>query len=507
MKERAASDGIAIIGIVVPLSRRVRASALLAKPVRRRRIDHAACRRRAARGGRRGRRAARSGLREGRILLDRLDQFDAPFFEYSPQEARIMDPQQRLLLEAAWEAFEDAGHVPGGGEPGRRIRRLRRRGEFLSHRPHPRLDGTARVHRKPRRISATTRISLSTRISYKLNLHGPSINVQTACSTSLVAVHLACQSILSGECDMALAGAARSACRSAIGYTSVKGGILSPDGHCRAFDADAAGTIFGSGVGIVLLKDLKRAIADRDHIYAVIRGSAINNDGADKISFTASSVPGQARAMVEAMGVAEIDRRTRSTYVECHGTGTTIGDPLEIDALTRAFRTATDRRGFCAIGSVKSNIGHLEQRPAWPRLIKTALSLHNRRSRQRCIIARPIRRSISTTVRSSSTRECREWHAQRARPSCRRQFARARRNQCLPRAGGSAGAGLRPPRSPRCICLSSRRRATRRFVLHRTARRLLERERNAACDDHLPHHDQGRAIFHIGLSSPARAPN
>ena len=214
----------------------------------------------------------------------------------------------------------------------------------------------------------------STRISYKLNLTGPSINVQTACSTSLVAVHLACQAILAGECDMALAGAATVRVPQRVGYISVKGGILSPDGHCRAFDADAQGTIFGSGVGAVLLKDLAAAVADGNHIYAVIKGSAINNDGSDKVSYTASSVAGQARAMVEALQIAEVSPDDIA-LVECHGTGTVMGDPLEIDALTRAFRTGTERSSFCAIGSVKTNVGHLEQTAGLAALIKTALAL------------------------------------------------------------------------------------------------------------------------------------
>ena len=218
----------------------------------------------------------------------------------------------------------------------------------------------------------------STRISYKLNLTGPSINVQTACSSSLVAAHLACQAIVAGECDMALAGAATVRIPQHAGHMSVKGGILSPDGHCRAFDADAQGTIFGSGVGLVLLKDLSRAIADRDNIYAVIRGSAVNNDGARKVSYTASSVAAQSKAMVEAMVVAGVSP-DQIGYVECHGTGTVVGDPLEIDALTKAFRTATNRRGFCAVGSVKTNIGHLEQTAGVAALIKAALTLKNRK--------------------------------------------------------------------------------------------------------------------------------
>jgi acyl transferase domain-containing protein/surfactin synthase thioesterase subunit/acyl carrier protein len=303
--------------------------------------------------------------------LPGIDLFDAGFFEYSPREACLMDPQQRLLLEVAWEAFEDAGYRPGGpvgvfvGSGGVVSSYLVNRLPFSSELPGP-TGSLAHI--------ANDKDFPSTRISYKLNLTGPSINVQTACSTSMVAVHLACQTILAGECDMALAGAATIRVPQRVGYVSVTGGILSPDGHCRAFDAQAQGTIFGSGVGMVLLKDLAAAVADGDNIYAVIRGSAINNDGADKVSYTASSVSGQARAMVEAMAVAEVSPDELG-YIECHGTGTIIGDPLEIDALNAAFRTQTDRRGFCAIGSVKTNIGHLEQTAGVAALIKTALAL------------------------------------------------------------------------------------------------------------------------------------
>jgi acyl transferase domain-containing protein/surfactin synthase thioesterase subunit len=309
-------------------------------------------------------------------LLPDIDQFDAAFFEYSPQEARLMDPQQRLLLEVAWEAFEDAGQLVGSVP--RPIGVFTGVGGIVSSYLVDRLPFSADL---PGTTGNLTHLGNdkdfpSTRISYKLNLTGPSINVQTACSTSLVAVHLACQAILAGECEMALAGAATVRVPQRVGYTSVKGGILSPDGHCRAFDADAQGTIFGSGVGAVLLKDLAAAVADGNHIYAVIRGSAVNNDGADKVSYTASSAAGQARAMIEALLMADVSPDDIA-YVECHGTGTAIGDPLEIDALTRAFRTRTDRRGFCAIGSVKTNIGHLEQTAGLAALIKTALALRN----------------------------------------------------------------------------------------------------------------------------------
>ena len=307
-------------------------------------------------------------------LLADCDQFDTAFFEYSPQEARLMDPQQRLLLEAAWEAFEDAGYRPGdsSGPVGVYVATggvvssyLVNRLSFSSELPGY-TGGVAHI--------GNDKDFPSTRISYKLNLTGPSINVQTACSSSLVATHLACQAILSGECSMALAGGATVRIPQHTGYMSVRGGILSPDGHCRAFDANAQGTIFGSGVGLVLLKELSGAIADRDNIYAVIRGSAVNNDGARKVSYTASSVAAQSKAMVEAMVVAGVSP-DQIGYVECHGTGTLVGDPLEIDALTKAFRTGTNRRAFCAIGSVKTNIGHLEQTAGVAALIKAALTL------------------------------------------------------------------------------------------------------------------------------------
>jgi acyl transferase domain-containing protein/surfactin synthase thioesterase subunit/acyl carrier protein len=309
-------------------------------------------------------------------ILRGIDEFDATFFEYSPTEARLMDPQQRLLLEVAWEAFEDAGYGPGGA--GRPAGVFMGAGGVVSSYLLDRLSFSPEL---PGQTGSLAHISndkdfLSTRISYKLNLTGPSITVQTACSTSLVAVHLACQAILSGECEMALAGAATVRVPQSVGYISRKGDILSPDGHCRAFDVDAQGTIFGSGVGAVLLKDLDAAVADHDNIYAVIRGSAVNNDGADKVSYTASSVPGQRRAILEAMLVAEVSPDDIG-YVECHGTGTIIGDPLEIEALTRAFRTRTDRKGFCAIGSVKTNVGHLEQTAGLAALIKVALMLKN----------------------------------------------------------------------------------------------------------------------------------
>jgi acyl transferase domain-containing protein/surfactin synthase thioesterase subunit len=343
-------------------------------------------------------------------LLPDIDKFDAAFFEYSPQEARLMDPQQRLLLEVAWETFEDAGEAVGSSA--KPIGVFTGVGGVVSSYLVDRLPFSADL---PGTTGNLTHLGNdkdfpSTRISYKLNLTGPSINVQTACSTSLVAVHLACQAILAGECDMALAGAATVRVPQRVGYTSVKGGILSPDGHCRAFDADAQGTIFGSGVGAVLLKDLAAAVADGNHIYAVISGSAINNDGADKVSYTASSVPGQARAMIEALLIADVSPDDIA-YVECHGTGTVIGDPLEIDALTRAFRTRTERRGFCAIGSVKTNIGHLEQTAGLAALIKTALALKHGKIPPSLNFQKPNSKIDFAASPFFVNTQCRDWPA------------------------------------------------------------------------------------------------
>jgi acyl transferase domain-containing protein len=213
-------------------------------------------------------------------------------------------------------------------------------------------------------------------VSFKLNLTGPSVNVQTACSTSLVAVHLACRSLSDGEADMALAGASVVRVPHVRGYLAEPGGIYSPDGHCRPFDARGSGTLFGSGVAAVLLKPLAAALADGDRIYAVIRGSAIDNDGGMKLNYTASTVEAQARAMTAALSRARVSADTIG-YVECHGTATVLGDPLEVQALTRAFRTYTGRIGFCPIGSVKSNVGHLEQCAGLAGLLKAALALHH----------------------------------------------------------------------------------------------------------------------------------
>jgi acyl transferase domain-containing protein/surfactin synthase thioesterase subunit/acyl carrier protein len=309
-------------------------------------------------------------------ILEGFDLFDAPFFGYSAREAQFMDPQQRLLHEVAWEAFEDAGYYPETAEGPT--------GVFASGGGVVTSYLVAHQRRHSSLLGATGSMQhigndkdfLSTRLSYKLNLTGPSLNIQTACSSSLVALHLAGRSLASGECRMALVAAATVRVPHKAGYLYNKGDILSPDGHCRAFDARAAGTVFGSGVAAILLKEVDDAEADGDQIYAVIKGTAINNDGAEKISYTASSVPAQSRAMVEALALSGVPPDTIS-YVECHGTGTAVGDPLEIQALHRAFRAYTSAVDFCAIGSVKTNIGHLEQASGLAGLIKVALAIRN----------------------------------------------------------------------------------------------------------------------------------
>ncbi len=274
-------------------------------------------------------------------VLEEPGAFDAAFFGFTPNEARTMDPQHRILLELAFEALEDAGCDPAQ-YPGRI-------GSFMgaamnTYFMHAGLNRDFAEDYIPTLI-VNDKDFLSTRLSYKLNLKGPSVTVQTACSTSLVAVHFARQSLLLEESDIALAGAISVRVPHRAGYFADAGGITSPDGHVRAFDAGANGTVFGSGGGIVVLKRLRDALADGDTIRAIIRGSAINNDGADKAGYTAPSVDSQADSVVEALANADADAES-ITYLEAHGSGTPVGDPIEVRALTKAFRASTDRSGF-----------------------------------------------------------------------------------------------------------------------------------------------------------------
>jgi phthiocerol/phenolphthiocerol synthesis type-I polyketide synthase E len=307
------------------------------------------------------------------------ESFDAGLFGMSPREARATDPQHRLLLECAWEALEDAGcdpaRFPGliGVFAGTSLSRY-----MLAAHSAPDLGPTL----DPYQLAVgNDKDYLATRVSYKLGLEGPAFTVQTACSTSLVAVHLACQSLLNGECDLALAGGVSAPFPQETGYLWVEGMVVSPDGHTRAFDERGQGTVAGRGVGLVVLRRLEDAVSANgagDPIRAVIRGSAINNDGSRKVGFTAPRIEGQARAIRSAQVVAELDDARQVSYVEAHGTGTPLGDPIEIAALTRAFRATTKDTGFCAVGSVKTNIGHLDAAAGVAGLIKTVLALEHR---------------------------------------------------------------------------------------------------------------------------------
>lgn len=310
------------------------------------------------------------------VVLEGVELFDAAFFGFTPREAELTDPQHRIFLECAWEALEDAGYDPE--RDGRRVGVFAGAGlnAYFLHivASNPSLVGSWSDLQK---MLIIDKDYLATRVSYKLNLKGPSITVQTACSTSLVAVHLACQSLLNGECDMALAGGISIRVPQIAGYRYEEGSIASPDGHCRAFDAGAQGMVLGSGAGIVVLKRLEEAISDRDNVRAVIRGSAVNNDGSEKIGYTAPSADAQAAVIAEALALAGVDAE-QVTFVETHGTGTQLGDPIEIAGLTRAFRGTTRRSGFCAIGSLKTNIGHLDAAAGVAGLIKTVLAMQHR---------------------------------------------------------------------------------------------------------------------------------
>ncbi|MEH2244362.1 type I polyketide synthase [Nostoc sp.] len=315
-------------------------------------------------------------------VLPNIDLFDASFFGYSTLDAEIMDPQQRIFLECAWEALESAGYNPENYRGLIGVYAGSGMNTYLINNVHPNrgfcADRTFLTSASDLQIRLNNeRDFLPTRASYKLNLKGSSVNIQTACSTALVAVHIACQSLLNGECDMALAGGIAVSVPQKVGYLYQEDMIWSNDGHCRAFDAEASGTVFGNGGGIVVLKLLEAAIADGDCIHAVIKGSAINNDGARKVGYTAPSVEGQAAVISEALASAQIDPST-VTYVETHGTATRLGDPIEITALTQAFRQSTEKNGFCAIGSVKTNIGHIAEAAGIAGLIKTVLALKHK---------------------------------------------------------------------------------------------------------------------------------
>jgi acyl transferase domain-containing protein len=319
----------------------------------------------------------RAGIVEG------AERWDAPFFKTTPRQAALMDPQLRVWLECAWEALEDGGvdpeRFPGsiGVFTGTGTRGNYLMANIIPDRPY------LETFIRNRDVDAydiqiiNDRDYIATRAAYAFGLRGPAVTVQCACSTSLVAISMACQSLWSGESDAVLAGGSSIQFPQARGYIYQPGGMLSTDGSSRTFDAAASGTIFSCGVGAVVLQRLEDAIADRRPVYAVIRGAAVNNDGGASASYVAPNEEGQARVIEAAHRIGGIDARSVS-YVECHGTATRMGDPLEIRALTRAFRAHTRDNGFCSVGSLKTNLGHMSTAAGVGGVIKAALALHHR---------------------------------------------------------------------------------------------------------------------------------
>ena len=314
-------------------------------------------------------------FRSAKGYLADVEMFDTAFFGISPREAELMDPQHRVMMECAWEAMEHAGYEPSS-YPGRVA-------IFTSAGMNTYLAFNIMTH--PGLIEDVGGFQLSmyndkdfvpTRIAYSMNTHGPAIDIGTACSSSLVGIHMGCQHLLTYQSDMVLVGGVTVHFPQQTGYLHEAGSAYSPDGHCRPFDATVSGLVDGNGATAVVLKRLSDAIADGDHIHAIVRGSAINNDGSDKIGYSAPSIDGQAEVILEAQAAASV-HPDEISYVEAHGTATPLGDPIEVAALTQAFRSSTERKTFCGLGSVKSNIGHVDKAAGMAGLIKIVLSLQN----------------------------------------------------------------------------------------------------------------------------------
>ncbi|MFS0518811.1 beta-ketoacyl synthase N-terminal-like domain-containing protein [Nostoc sp. UIC 10607] len=308
-------------------------------------------------------------------VLSDIDLFDADFFGVNPHEAELMDPQHRLFLETAWTALENSGYDPQRYDGWIGVYAGSGNTTYLNHVLQDSEDLNLRAG-QTHVFFGNYPDFFASRVAYKLGLKGPAVVVRTACSTSLVAINMACQSLLNYQCDMALAGGCSIHVPEKAGYVYEKGGILSPDGQCMAFDERAAGTVPGDGVGILVLKRLNDALQDQDNILAIIRGFALNNDGSDKVGYTAPSVDGQAEVISLAHEMAGGDFEAVA-YVEAHGTATPLGDPVEVAALTQAFRQNTQKTNFCAVGSVKTNIGHLDAAAGVASVIKTILSLRH----------------------------------------------------------------------------------------------------------------------------------
>ncbi len=312
-----------------------------------------------------------------RGVLRGAELFDAGFFGVSPNEAKVLDPQQRLLLELAWHALENAGYAPTALDATVGVYAGTHNNTYFSHLVSRNPDAIGRVGTFATMV-ASEKDYVATRIAHKLDLTGPALSIHTACSTSLVSIVTAVQQLRAGLCDLALAGGASLSVPQLAGHRYEEGGMLSRDGHTRSFDADASGTVFSDGAALVVLKPLDRALADGDTVYAVIRGVGLNNDGGHKASFTAPSIEGQAAAIVQAQDDASVSPRDIE-YVEAHGTATPLGDPIEVEALSQAFRRGTQDTGFCGLGSIKSNFGHLTAAAGVAGLLKVTLSLRNER--------------------------------------------------------------------------------------------------------------------------------
>jgi amino acid adenylation domain-containing protein len=343
---------------------------------------------------------------KAKAILEDVEQFDASLFGITPYEAALTDPQHRVFLECAWEALEDAGYDPERYAGLIGVYASSAMNTYLLFNIMP--DQKLRETLDPRMVALTNdKDFLPTRVSYKLNLRGPSLNVQTACSSSLVGVHLACRSLSERECDIALAGGVAIHLPQKSGYLYQAEGIESPDGHCRAFDAKAQGTVFGNGAGVVALKRLVDAQRDGDFIYAVVKGSAVNNDGGRKLGYTAPAIEGQAKVIAEALSVAGVEPASIG-FIEAHGTGTQLGDPVEIAALNEVFGEATTN-GRCALGSVKTNVGHLDTAAGVVGLMKAALALQHRRIPPSLHFNSPNPQCDFARMRFEVNTEAREW--------------------------------------------------------------------------------------------------
>lgn len=407
------------------------------------------------------------GLEDGDYVcakgfLDGVDMFDARFFGYLPREADVMDPQHRMFLELCWEALEHAGADPkrypgaigcwGGCYMDTYVLWNLCSDEAF----RARLVESIQVGSLQTELG-NDKDYLATRVAFKLGLRGPAMTIQTACSTSLVAIVSACHALEAYSCDMALAGGVTIVLPQKKGYFYKEGGMLSKDGSCRTFDADAAGTVFSNGAAVVVLKRLEDALADGDEIYSVIRGYAFNNDGGDKVSYTAPSVEGQAEVVSLALKMGGIDARTIG-YVEAHGTATPLGDPIEVAGLSRAWRRDTDDRQYCAIGSLKANLGHLDVASGAIGLIKTSLALHEKVLPPQINFSRPNPKIDFAASPFYVNTELRPWPAAAyPRRAAVSSFGVGGTNAHVVAEEGPARDGMKaPPRAPQLVVLSAR---------------------------------------------------